>query len=425
MIRPGLTNPAFFSSIRGRLSYNYLLFFATYCNFLQYVINLQKIRIAVMEGKLRIDAARRATLLIFLVCGIGLSSWAPMVPFAKIRLGLNEADLGVVLLALGAGAILTMPLTGLLINKYGSRAVAIVSALIIASLLPLLLMATTSYQLAIALFVFGAGIGSIDVSMNAQAVVVQERFGSHIMSSFHGMFSLGGLIGSIGLGFLIKAGLSPTYAAVAISALLVFITVTQSRYLLPHSEEAKLDGTSFVLPKGPVVVLGIMCFILFLAEGSLLDWSAVFLQFSRGFDPSFSGVGYAAFSVAMAVMRLTGDGLIHRLGPAKVVLYGTLLAGTGFLVAVLIPSSIAALLGFVLVGLGAANVVPIFFTAAGRIPNIPPSIALSAVTILGYSGQLAGPALIGIIAEMTSLSWALGLVGILLFVVAFGYRHRD
>lgn len=378
-----------------------------------------------MEEKLKISTARRATLLIFLVCGIGLSSWAPMVPFAKIRLGLNDADLGIVLLSLGAGAILTMPVTGFLINRYGSRTIALISALVIASLLPLLLLANSPYQLAAALFVFGAGIGSIDVAMNAQAVVVQERHGSHIMSSFHGMFSLGGLMGSIGLGFLIKAGLSPTIAAVSISALLVVITVTQSKYLLPHSEEAKMDSTNFVLPKGPVLLLGIMCFILFLAEGSLLDWSAVFLQFSRDFDPSLSGVGYAAFSVAMAIMRLTGDGLIHRLGSAKVVLYGTLLAGSGFLIAVLVPSAIAALFGFVLVGLGAANVVPVFFTAAGRIPNVPPSIALSAVTILGYSGQLAGPALIGIIAEVTSLSVALGLVGVLLFVVAFTYRQRD
>lgn len=378
-----------------------------------------------MEERLKVSAARRATLLIFLVCGIGLSSWAPMVPFAKIRLGLNDADLGIVLLSLGAGAILTMPVTGFLINRYGSRTIALISALVIASLLPLLLLASSPYQLAAALFVFGAGIGSIDVAMNAQAVVVQERHGSHIMSSFHGMFSLGGLIGSIGLGFLIKAGLSPTVAAFSISALLVVITVTQSKYLLPHSEEAKMDSANFVLPKGPVLLLGIMCFILFLAEGSLLDWSAVFLQFSRNFDPSLSGIGYAAFSVAMAAMRLAGDGIIHKLGSAKVVLYGTLLAGSGFLIAVLIPSAIAALFGFVLVGLGAANVVPVFFTAAGRIPNVPPSIALSAVTILGYSGQLAGPALIGIIAEMTSLSIALGLVGILLLIVAFAYRQKD
>ncbi|WAC12830.1 MFS transporter [Dyadobacter pollutisoli] len=378
-----------------------------------------------MEEKLKISAARRATLLIFLVCGIGLSSWAPMVPFAKIKLGLNDADLGIVLLSLGAGAIFTMPVTGLLINKFGSRRMALISALIIAFVLPLLLMAPTSYLLAVALFIFGAGIGSVDVAMNAQAVLVQERHGSHIMSSFHGMFSVGGLLGSIGLGFLIKAGLSPTVAAVSISGLLILITVTQFKYLLPHAEEAKMDSTNFVLPKGAVLVLGLMCFILFLAEGSLLDWSAVFLQFSRGFDPSLSGVGYAAFSVAMAMMRLTGDGLIHRLGSAKVVFYGTLLAGSGFLIAVLTPWAAVAIVGFVLVGLGAANVVPVFFTAAGSIPNVPPSIAISAVTILGYSGQLAGPALIGIIAEFTSLSLALGLVGVMLFVVAVTYRHRE
>jgi predicted MFS family arabinose efflux permease len=381
--------------------------------------------ISTMPEKSKNDAARRAVLLIFLVCGIGLSSWAPMVPFAKIALGLNDADLGVVLLSLGAGAILTMPFSGVLINKYGSRNVALVSALVVALFLPLLLLATSSYMLAATLFLFGAGVGSIDVSMNAQAVLVQERFGKHIMSSFHGMFSLGGLLGSFGLGFLIKAGLSPSVAAVSISLLLVLIIVTQVKHLLPHSEEHKIESGSFVLPKGPVLVLGLMCFIVFLAEGSLLDWSAVFLQFSRNFDPSLSGVGYAAFSVAMAVMRLTGDNIIHRLGPAKVVLYGSLLAATGFLIAVLTPWAIAAIFGFVLVGLGAANVVPVFFTAAGRIPNVPPSIALPAVTTLGYAGQLAGPAMIGFLAEVTSLPVALGFVGMSLFVVAFTYRQRD
>ncbi|MCE7070239.1 MULTISPECIES: MFS transporter [Dyadobacter] len=378
-----------------------------------------------MQEKAKISAARKAVLLIFLVCGIGLSSWAPMVPFAKLALGLSEADLGVVLLALGAGAILTMPITGILINKYGSRRISLLSALIIAIFLPLLLLASTPYELAAALFVFGAGIGSVDVAMNAQAVLVQEKHGSHIMSSFHGMFSVGGLLGSIGLGFLIKAGLSPTVAAVSISALLVIIAATQFKYLLPHSEEAKIDKASFILPKGPVLVLGLMCFILFLAEGSLLDWSAVFLQFSRDFDPSLSGVGYAVFSVAMAIMRLTGDNLIHKLGPSKVVFYGTFLAGAGFLLAVAVPWAPAALAGFVLVGLGAANVVPIFFTAAGRFPNVPPSVSLPAVTTLGYAGQLAGPALIGFIAEFTSLSIALGFVGVLLFIVAFTYKHRD
>ena len=369
-------------------------------------------------------SARKASLLIFLVCGIGLSSWAPMVPFAKVNLGLDDAALGIVLLSLGAGAILTMPFSGMLINKYGSRKVTLAAATTIALILPLLLLASSAIELAIALFIFGAAIGSIDVAMNSHAVLVQNRYGKHIMSSFHGMFSLGGLIGSIGLGFLIKFGLSPTVAAVTISITLFLISVTHYKNLFPHSEEETVDSFSFAMPRGPVLILGLMCFVFFLAEGALLDWSAVFLQFNRNFDPALSGLGYAAFSVAMAIMRLTGDKIIHKIGSSKIVIYGALLAAAGYFIAVMIPWSGAALLGFVLIGLGAANVVPVFFTAAGNVPNVPASVSLAAVTTLGYSGQLAGPALIGFIAELTSLPIALGFVGLLLLAVAFSYRQR-
>ena len=369
-------------------------------------------------------SARKACLLIFLVCGIGLSSWAPMVPVAKINLGLDDARLGLVLLALGAGAILMMPFSGMFINKYGSRKVMLIAATVISIMLPLLLLTTSPLQLAAALFIFGAAIGSIDVSMNAHAVLVQERFGRHIMSSFHGMFSVGGLIGAIGLGFLMKFGLSPTVAAVSISAALFLIAASQYKNLFPHAEEDSVESFTFALPRGPVLILGLMCFTFFMAEGALLDWSAVFLQFNRNFEPSMAGLGFASFSVAMAVMRLTGDKIIHKIGTSRVVLYGGLLASAGFLIAVIIPWPGAALFGFVLVGLGAANVVPIFFTAAGNIPNVPTSISLSAVTTLGYAGQLAGPALIGFIAETTSLPVGLAFVGVLLSIVALSFKSK-
>ncbi len=371
------------------------------------------------------SAARRASLLIFLVCGIGLSSWAPMVPFAKVNLGLDDAALGLVLLSLGAGAILTMPFTGFFINKFGSRRVMLVAAIVIAITLPLLLLTSTAPQLAVALFVFGASIGSIDVAMNSHAVLVQDRYGRHIMSSFHGMFSLGGLLGSIGLGFLIKMGLSPTIAAGSISALLVIIAVSQYKNLFPKSEEKSVDSFTFSLPRGPVLALGLMCFVFFLAEGALLDWSAVFLQFNRNFEPSMAGLGYAVFSVAMAVMRLTGDKIVHKIGSSKVVLIGALVSAAGYMLAVMVPWQGAALIGFALVGLGAANVVPVFFTAAGNIPNIPASVSLPAVTTLGYMGQLAGPAMIGFIAEASSLPIALGFVGVLLLIVAFTYKEKN
>ncbi len=372
----------------------------------------------------RTSLARRASLLIFLVCGIGLSSWAPMVPFVKTKLNLDEATLGIILLSLGAGAILSMPLSSVWINKYGSRRVTLLAAVIIAVMLPLLLLATSGIQLAAALFIFGAAIGSIDVAMNAHAVLVQERYGRHIMSSFHGLFSVGGLVGSIGLGFLIKLGLTPLVAALSISGLLVLITASQYKNLFPHAEENTVDSFTFAVPKGPVLVLGLMCFVFFLAEGALLDWSAVFLQFNRGFEPSMAGLGYAAFSVAMAFMRLTGDKLVHKIGSYKVVLYGAIVASAGYFIAVSFAWPGAALIGFVLVGLGAANAVPVFFTAAGNMPGVATSLAIASVTTLGYTGQLAGPALIGFIADLTTLPIALGFVGVLLLLVAITYRER-
>lgn len=372
----------------------------------------------------RTETARKGSLFIFLICGIGLASWAPMVPFAKVSLGLDDATLGIVLLALGAGAILTMPLSGIFINKYGSRKVSLTACIVMAVTLPLLLLASSAVELAVVLFVFGASIGSIDVAINSHAVMLQNRYGKPLMSSFHGMFSLGGLIGSIGLGFLIRLGLSPTMAAGGISVMVFLVAISQHRHLFPHSEEDTVESFSFAVPRGPVLILGLMCFVFFLAEGALLDWSAVFLQFNRNFDPSMSGLGYAAFSVSMAVMRLTGDKIVHRIGSYKIVLYGALLAATGFFIAVLIPSPFAALAGFVLVGLGAANVVPVFFTAAGEIPNVPTAVSLAAVTTLGYTGQLAGPAMIGFIAELTSLPVALGFVGVLLLAVAVTYRPK-
>ena len=366
---------------------------------------------------------RKSTLLIFLVCGLGMSSWAPMVPFAKERMGLNDASLGILLLALGAGAIIMMPITGFLIQKYGSRKIIMSSVILMGFLLPLLLILSSPIGMGIALFFFGASIGGVDVAMNAHAVKVQHLYGRHIMSSFHGLFSVGGLLGSLGLGALIKAGLSPVVAAAAISVLLLTMAISQYSRLLPHREEERREESAgFSWPNKAVVFLGLMCFIVFLAEGSILDWSAVFLQFHRDFDPALSGVGYAAFSIAMAVMRLSGDRLVSRISSRNMVVYGSLVAAAGFFITVLTPWSGMAIFGFVLVGLGAANIVPVFFSAAGNMPHTPAYIAIPAITTIGYAGQLAGPALLGFVAYFYSLPLAIGLIGVLLLLVAISYR---
>jgi predicted MFS family arabinose efflux permease len=367
--------------------------------------------------------ARIATLLMFLICGISVSAWAPMVPLAKQRTGINEAELGVLLLAMGAGAIVVMPFIGPVIQKTGSRKVIIASSVLAAMILPVLTLVDTPVTLGGALFLFGGSMGSLDVSMNAQAVVVQEEMKRPVMSSFHGMFSVGGLVGSVMFGALLMLSLTPPVAASIISVCLLIIVFTHYKYFLDHPPKEN-EKFSFRLPKGPVILLGIFCFITFLAEGALLDWSALFLRNHRGFAISTAGTGYAVFSIAMALMRFTGDNLVHKYSPEKIVFWGATLASLGLIIAVALPWQATTLLGFMLIGIGAANIVPVLFSAAGRADGKSPELALAAVTTMGYAGQLAGPALIGFIAHLSSLPLALGIMAAPLFLVALSFIQR-
>ncbi|MFD1143708.1 MFS transporter [Larkinella insperata] len=385
-----------------------------------------------------LSKARRATQLIFLVCGLGMASWAPMVPFTKDRLALNDANLGLLLLLLGAGAMLMMPTSGWLVARFGSRIIMFFAALVMAFALPLLLTLTSTAATAVTLFLFGASIGAIDVAMNTHGVQVQNLYGKPIMSFLHGLFSVGGLLGSMGLGFLVKLGLNPLYAILSIAVIMVLITVTQYRYLFEAERErqitAQFAGSDekptgktqrFGWLQGSVLFLGLMCFAIFLAEGAVLDWSAIFLRDSKGVDAEFAGAGYAAFSVAMATMRLVGDKLVARLNSKTVVVGGSLLSALGLSIAILSPWALGALMGFMLVGLGAANIVPIFFSAAGRLPGISPTVSIAAITTMGYTGMLAGPALLGLIAQQFSLSVALGCLAFLLALVALSYSVKQ
>lgn len=379
--------------------------------------------------------ARKATQLIFLVCGLGIASWAPMVPYAKDRLGLNDANLGLLLLLLGGGAITMMPITGFLTARIGSRIVILISSLVMAFTLPLLLMMSSSLTLGVILFIFGAAVGTIDVAVNAHAVHVQNLYGKHIMSSFHGLFSVGGLLGSLGLGLLIKLGLQPVSASLGIAVLLIIIALTQYRYLFSASIEKdaikdfsaveKFDTRgAFSWLRGNVLFLGGMCFVVFLSEGAMLDWSAVFLRENRGIESAFTGTGYAAFSIAMATMRLVGDHLVARWQTKRIVIWGSLLGASGLFLAVFTPWFGTALLGFILLGLGAANIVPVFFSEGGKLKGVSPTVTIPAITTMGYAGQLAGPALLGFIAYHFSLPLAIGFTGILLLMVAVAYIIR-
>ncbi|MTW11629.1 MFS transporter [Pseudoduganella eburnea] len=365
---------------------------------------------------------RLSTRLAFLTAGLAMSAWAPLVPYAKERLELGEGPLGLLLLCLGLGSLAAMPVTGALAARFGCRKVILWSALVVCLALPGLALAPTPPMLGVILFIFGAAIGTMDVAMNVQAVMVEKASGGALMSGFHGMFSLGGFAGAGSMALLLWLGSGPLGACLGIIALVGLLLWRAAPDLL-HEPEAREGGTpAFAMPHGAVIFIGALCFIVFLAEGAMLDWSAVFLTAERGLEEGRAGLGYAAFAVAMTAGRLTGDRVVARFGGRRVLLAGGLCAAAGFFTAVGAPTAGAALAGFVLVGLGASNIVPILFTAAGNQRAMPASLAIAAITTIGYAGILAGPALIGLVAHLSSLEWAFAALGGALLLVAASSR---
>jgi MFS family permease len=359
-----------------------------------------------------------STRIAFFIAGLGIAAWAPLVPYAKARAGLDEGTLGLLLLCLGVGSILAMPMAGLLASRFGCRRVAAGGTLLICAALPLLATVSSVPALIAALFMFGAGLGTVDSTVNLQAVIVERASGKNMMSGFHGMFSLGGIVGAAGVSGMLGLGISPLGAMWVVIAVLVLALLKAAPHLLPYGSES--TGPAFAVPHGFVLFIGGMCFIVFLAEGAALDWSAVFLTQERGIDTAYAGLGYAAFALTMTAGRLTGDRIVRRLGATRVMVFGGLTAAAGLALATFAPAWETALVGYALLGAGCSNIVPVLYTAVGKQTVMPEHIAVPAITTLGYAGILAGPAVIGFIAHGSSLSFAFGLMAVLLVAVAIG-----
>jgi len=365
-------------------------------------------------------AQQHSTRAAFFIPGFAAAAWAPIVPFAKAHAGLDEATLGLVLLCLGTGALLSMPLAGALSARQGFRKVLLSSVLLTCATLPLLTLIGSPWLLGAVLFLFGASIGAMDCTINMQAVMVEREIGRPMMSGFHAFYSIGGLVGAACMTAALSAGIAPWAA----SLLVVAVTLVLSAVASPHWRTDRVAHGAPLLawPRGAVVVIGVQCFILFLAEGSVLDWSAVFLHQVRGLEASRAGVGFTAFSLTMTFARLLGDGLVQRLGRPRAVMLGGTCACIGFLIVTAMPAWESAVFGYALVGLGCANIVPVMFSLAGRQKTMPESLAIPAITTLGYAGVLTGPALIGLLARATSLAIAFLAVALALLCVACSMR---
>ena len=232
-----------------------------------------------------------STRIVFFVAGFGMAAWAPLVPFAKARAEIDERALGLLLLCLGVGSIVTMPLAGALAARFGCRRVVLVSTVFLCLTLPLLAVVSNPIPLAAALLAFGASLGAIDVTMNIQAIIVQRASGRSMMSGFHGLFSLGGIVGAACVTALLGVGASPFAATSCVVAGVIAAMTAATSHLLPYGSQT--EGPSFAFPHGVVLFIGAICFVAFLAEGAMLDWSAVFLTSVRGMQATYGGLGYA------------------------------------------------------------------------------------------------------------------------------------
>jgi predicted MFS family arabinose efflux permease len=343
-----------------------------------------------------------------------MACWAPLVPFAKARIGVDDGQLGLLLLCIGIGSIVAMPLTGWFSARLGSKPMILGGGIGIVLLLPILAITNDAFVLAAALLGFGASIGTIDVAMNVHAVEVERAADRPLMSGFHALFSIGGFAGAGGMTLLLSTGLAPFTGALFGSATtMAALALAWPRLLTARGGEP----TPFVVPHGIVLLLAGLGAVTFLVEGAILDWSALLIVGAGLAAAAQGGLGYMLFSIAMTIGRLTGNRIVARFGNRSVLAWGGLLTVAGFVLLLTAPFAQVAMTGFLLIGFGASNIVPVLFSLAGRQTVMPAVLAVAALTTTGYAGILAGPAAVGFVSRNFGLPAAFWLLAALMALV--------
>lgn len=358
---------------------------------------------------------RLAVSALFLINGLMIGSWAPKLPALMKRLEISESTAGLVVLCLGIGSLLVMPVFGAMTARHGSARAAKLSALLAMPVILLMSIAPNLGIVAFTVLLFGGFLGGMDVAMNANAVAVEQARRRAIMSSCHGFWSLGAAIGS-GIG-----GVAIAYAGEIWHAILVMaIYGAGLAFALPRLlQDAPPEGESKAplrLPRSPLpYIIGFMALTCMVPEGAILDWGAVYLQRDLGASPALAGWGFAACAMAMAAIRFAGDILRQKLGAVSMLRISAVVAIAGLGIAGMASNPALAIAGFGVAGLGIANLVPIAFSAAGNLPGMAQGVGLSVVTMMGYSGILLAPGSIGFLAESMGFSAIyLGLAGLLI-----------
>lgn len=374
----------------------------------------------------RMSPERFGISLLFLVNGFLIGSWATKIPLLMGRLEITESVMGLLIIAFGLGSILLMPVAGAMTARYGSAPILKIAAVIVLPMLLLVTLAPTLWTAAAVIVLLGGFVGAMDVAMNANAVAVEKRMNKAIMSSCHGFWSLGGLFGAAA-GGLMASMWGELGHAVALTALAAGGTLLALPSIArDETTEVTRAANPLRMPRSPLpYLIGVMALFSMIPEGSILDWAAHYLQSEMAADISVASLAFAAFSGTMATVRFLGDAIRQRFGAVLTLRVSTGFAIIGMSIGALATTPALAITGFAIAGIGIANMIPIAFSAAGNIPGVAPGIGLSIVTVMGYSGILLAPGIIGLIGERTGFSPVfLGVAAFLLVTLALSGLAR-
>ncbi|HEY3989050.1 MAG TPA: MFS transporter [Acidobacteriaceae bacterium] len=375
----------------------------------------------------RAKTAQRAVATYFLANGMVMGAWVPHVPDRARELHLDPAALGWTLLASGLGAVLAMPLAGRLTARRGSRAVSRVAGIAFPVMLSAVVLAPTALLMGLALLCFGIAGSSMDVSMNAQGIAVEEQLGERTISRLHGMWSIGCFTGAAITSFALSRHVPAWGIVLSFSAVVVLLVAAATPSLFTRAEEGLHDQPLTLRPHGRLLLLGLVAFVSMVCEGSIADWSGLYLRVVRDAGLGVSGYGYAVFAALMVTGRLSGDAIVARLGEERTLLVGGLLAAAGLAVVIgtgyaRVPGELWWLLGFALVGAGLANGSPVIYRTAGRVPEVPAGAGIATTVGIGYAGLLAGPPSLGFVGKHAGLTSILLCVLVLCCVMAASAR---
>lgn len=349
----------------------------------------------------------------FALFGVIMGSWAGRIPALAERVHVSHSALSMVLLCGGVGALMSFPISSFLMGKFGARKSLLISGLALLGVLVSIGMAPTVPRLMMAVLMLGITASTYDVAMNAAASKREKQTGKSEMSMLHGLACAGGLVGAT-LGSLMGSlSIAPATHFVMV-ALPLALALYGAYTMLEADAVEKVEKKKFALPRGPMALLGLLGFLGAMSEGSIADWSGVFLKEHFGATDGLAPLALTCFSAMMLISRLVGDKLKTRFGAQRLVTTGALVSSAGLFFAVVSPNAYVALAGFAVAGLGLSLLFPFVFSAAGA----QGPVALAGVASMAYSGTLMGPPVIGAIAHHVGMQMAIGYVGGLSLVIA-------